>query len=127
MIQIINNIGVMFFVGGILVSLIQNDLFKKVLSFSISQSGIIIIYLCAGLNLNGASRTPFDHGITNVNFYVDPVPQALMLTAIVVGFASSIIGLALVMKIKTAFGTIDDNEIELYTNTIGYNIQKQDE
>ena len=44
--------------------------------------------------------SPFYNNDTNLSNYVDPVPQVLMLTAIVVGFATTALGLALVVRIK---------------------------
>jgi multisubunit Na+/H+ antiporter MnhC subunit len=58
-----------------------------------------------------ASSTPFYNGTNNSN-YVDPVPQVLMLTAIVVGFATTALSLALIIRIKRKYKTIMMNEID---------------
>ena len=44
--------------------------------------------------------------------YSNPIPHVLILTAIVVGVATSALGLSLVVRIKEAFGTIEEDEIE---------------
>ena len=74
------------------------------------QSAIIIYYIISVWNVS--VLTPFytDSGAT-AN-YVDPVPQVLMLTAIVVGFATTALGLAIVIRIKRQCKTIMYNEIE---------------
>ena len=62
------------------------------------QSSIIIYYIMVVWNTSMSS--PFYNNDTNLSNYVDPVPQVLMLTAIVVGFATTALGLALVVRIK---------------------------
>ena len=58
-----------------------------------------------------AGSTPFYKETNNSN-YVDPVPQVLMLTAIVVGFATTALSLALAIRIKRKYKTIMMNEID---------------
>ena len=48
-------------------------------------------------------------GITT---YSNPLPHVLILTAIVVGVATTALGLALVVRIRDAYGTIEDNDFE---------------
>ena len=43
--------------------------------------------------------------------YINPLPHALMLTAIVVSLGTTGVGLALLMKIKEIYGTIEEEEI----------------
>ena len=64
---------------------------------SIMQSSVIIYYIVNVWNVS--VQSPFYDG-NNVANYVDPVPQVLMLTAIVVGFATTALGLSLVVNIK---------------------------
>ena len=78
--------------------IIEQNLFKKVIFSSIMQSSIIIYYIMVVWNTSMSS--PFYNNDTNLSNYVDPVPQVLMLTAIVVGFATTALGLALVVRIK---------------------------
>ena len=78
--------------------IIEQNLFKKVIFSSIMQSSIIIYYIMVVWNTSMSS--PFYNNDTNLSNYVDPVPQVLMLTAIVVGFATTALGLALVTRIK---------------------------
>ena len=42
----------------------------------------------------------------------NPVPNVLILTAIVVGVATSALGLSLVVRINEAFGTVEEDEIQ---------------
>ena len=43
--------------------------------------------------------------------YSNPLPHVLMLTAIVVGVASTALGLALVVRIKEGYETVEEDEI----------------
>ena len=77
--------------------IVEQNFFKKVIFLSIMQSSVIIYYIVNVWNVS--VQSPFYDG-DNVANYVDPVPQVLMLTAIVVGFATTALGLALVVNIK---------------------------
>lgn len=77
--------------------LICRDLLKKLLFLDAIQSVVILLYLLFGYCPNCNSAPIYKLGdfvMTN------PVPQVLMLTAIVVGFATSCVGFALILKIK---------------------------
>ena len=74
------------------------------------QSAIIIYYIIVVWNPSLSSPF-FDNGNT-IGKFVDPVPQVLMLTAIVVGFATTALGLAIDVRIKRKFGTIMYNELK---------------
>ncbi len=54
-------------------------------------------------------------GITT---YSNPLPHVLILTAIVVGVATTALGLALVVRIRDAYGTVEDDEIEAQENEL---------
>ena len=70
---------------------------------------VIVYYIISVWNV--AVVAPFYNGSVYSN-YVDPVPQVLMLTAIVVGFATTALGLAIVIRIKRKYGTIMYNEMQ---------------
>lgn len=84
------------------------DLFKKLLCLSILQTGTIMFFLALGKVQNGfipiLNYTKQDWS-ANIS---DPVPQVLMLTAIVVGVATLSVGLALAIRIKRLFNTTDE-------------------
>lgn len=87
--------------------IIEQKMFKKVIFASIMQSSIIIYYIIVVWNVSVSS--PFYNNNTNLSNYVDPVPQVLMLTAIVVGFATTALSLALVIRIQKM--SIKENNI----------------
>ena len=90
--------------------IVEQNMFKKVIFSSIMQSAIILYYIANVFFVS--SQTPFyAEGTTGTGSFVDPVPQVLMLTAIVVGFATTALGLAMVVRIKKMYGTIMYNEL----------------
>jgi len=84
-----------------------NNLAKKLISLSIAQTGVILLYIASGYRPD--SFSPIYK--SNVTLYADPLPQVLMLTAIVVGISVMAVGLAILMKIKEHFGTIHEDEL----------------
>ena len=100
---------VAFFMLCLYAVIVEQNLFKKLIFSSIMQSSIIIYYMISVWN--PSVMTPFYEGTSTTN-HVDPVPQVLMLTAIVVGFATTALCLAVVMRIKKETGTIMYNEIK---------------
>ena len=88
--------------------IVEQNLFKKLIFSSIMQTSIIIYYIISVWN--PSTQTPFYIDTNSAN-YVDPVPQVLMLTAIVVGFATTALCLAIVVRIKKISKTIMYNEI----------------
>ena len=61
---------------------------------------------------HGAYDSAHDYaseGLANV--YSNPLPHVLMLTAIVVGVATLAVGLAIIVRIREAYGTVETDEI----------------
>ena len=80
---------------------------KKLVGLSLFQTSVYLLYISAGKILGG---TP---PIIDPDFtvYSHPLPHVLILTAIVVGIATLALGLALVVRINEAYGTIEEDEI----------------
>jgi multicomponent Na+:H+ antiporter subunit C len=93
--------GAIFLVGmwGLLA---KHNMVKKVMALSIANSAIIVLFIYYG-SLSGATA-PIEGGAEAM---VDPLPQALMLTAIVVGICIVALALALVYRLYLKFGTLD--------------------
>ncbi|ADE14937.1 NADH-ubiquinone oxidoreductase chain 4L [Nitrosococcus halophilus Nc 4] len=82
--------GIGLFIIGLYALLAYPHLLRKILAFNIMASGVFLVYVAA------ASRTP--EGMP------DPVPQAMVLTGIVVASASMLLGLALATRFKAITG-----------------------
>ena len=93
---------------GLYVVMAQTNLVKKVLGLNIFQVAVFILYISVG-KLAGGTAPILAEGFER---YANPLPHVLILTAIVVGVATTALALALVIRIDKAYGTIDEAEIE---------------
>jgi multicomponent Na+:H+ antiporter subunit C len=91
----------------------KGNLVKKVLGLNLLQTAVFLFYLSIG-RIDGGTvpviwkdRPPGTEGVP----YENPVPHVLMLTAIVVGVSVTAVALALIVRIKEAYGTIEEGEI----------------
>ncbi|MGQ8366834.1 cation:proton antiporter subunit C [Alteromonas sp. 1036] len=86
----------------------RTNLMKKLAGLSMFQTAVILFYVSLGKVTEGTVPI-IDQGYT---LYSNPLPQVLMLTAIVVGVATTALGFALVIRIKESYHSIEENEIE---------------
>ena len=89
----------------------RGNLVKKLVGLSVFQTSVFIMYISMGKIRGGTAPILLDGGDHVV--YSNPIPHVLILTAIVVGVATLSVGLALVIRIKEAYGTIEEDEIHL--------------
>jgi multicomponent Na+:H+ antiporter subunit C len=94
---------------GLYIMISRGNLVKKIMGMNIFQTSVILLYVSMGKVYGGTAPILFDGGDDVV--YSNPLPHVLMLTAIVVGVASSALGLALVVRVKEAYGTVEEDEI----------------
>jgi multicomponent Na+:H+ antiporter subunit C len=94
---------------GLYIMISRGNLVKKIMGMNIFQTSVIMLYVSMG-KVEGGTPPILIEGAENV-VYSNPVPQVLMLTAIVVGVASTAVGLALAVRIKEAYGTLEEDEI----------------
>lgn len=99
---------VVLLMTGLHVVMSQTNLVKKVLGLNIFQVSVFILYISMG-ELAGGTAPILAEGFTR---YANPLPHVLILTAIVVGVATTALALALVVRIEKAYSTIDETEIE---------------
>ena len=93
---------------GFYVVIAQGNLVKKIFGLNIFQVSVFVFYISMS-KVEGGTAPILDEGIT---VYSNPLPHVLILTAIVVGIATMALGLALVVRIRDAYGTIEEDEIE---------------
>lgn len=89
----------------------RGNLVKKLVGLGIFQTSVMIMYISMGKILGGTAPILLE-GRDDV-VYTNPIPSVLILTAIVVGVATLAVGLALVVRIKEAFGTVEEDEIHV--------------
>ena len=101
---------VLLFCIGLWAVLGGRNLIRKIIGLSLLNSAVVILFVLGGRI--GAEAAPILTGSGSGEAVVDPIPQALMLTAIVVGLSISAVALILAVKIHRAYGTLDIEEIE---------------
>jgi len=92
---------------GMYILIARANLLKKLIGLSILQSSVYLVYIAPG-KLIGGTAPIIAQGFS---VYSNPLPHVLILTAIVVGVATLALGLALVVRIREAYGTIEEDEI----------------
>ncbi len=98
---------VFLMMAGFYVVIARGSLVKKIVGLNLFQTSVFILYISMG-KVEGGTAPIVEKGIT---VYSNPLPHVLILTAIVVGVATTALGLALVVRIKEAYGTVEEDEI----------------
>ena len=80
---------------------------KKLVGLSIFQTSVYLLYIAPGKLIGGTAPIIAEA----YKVYSNPLPHVLILTAIVVGVATLALGLALVVRIREAYGSIEEDEI----------------
>ncbi|MFC3149931.1 cation:proton antiporter subunit C [Litoribrevibacter euphylliae] len=93
---------------GFYIVISANNLVKKVVGLNIFQTSVFMLYISMG-KVTGGTAPIVTEGVT---LYSNPLPHVLILTAIVVGVATTAVGLSLIVRIKRAYGTVEENEFE---------------
>ena len=97
---------------GFYIVIAHGNLVKKIVGLSIFQTSVFIFYISMA-KIDGATAPILADGIKT---YSNPLPHVLILTAIVVGIATTALGLALTVRIKEAYGSIEEEEIQKKDN-----------
>lgn len=93
--------------AGLYTVISRGNLVKKIAGLNIFQTSVFILFISFGY-VTGSAPPILEEGVT---VYSNPLPHVLILTAIVVGVATTALGLALVVRIREAYGTIEEEEI----------------
>ena len=94
-------------VSGLYIVMARGNMVKKLVGLALFQTSVYLLYISPGKILGGTPPI-IDPAHT---VYSNPLPHVLILTAIVVGVATLALGLALVVRINEAYGTIEEDEI----------------
>jgi multicomponent Na+:H+ antiporter subunit C len=98
---------VFLMVSGLYIVVARGNMVKKLVGLSLFQTSVYLLYISPGKILGGTAPI-IDDAFT---VYSNPLPHVLILTAIVVGVATLALGLAIVVRINEAYGTIEEDEI----------------
>ena len=100
---------ILFFLG-VYGMVLSKNYMKKLMAMNVMQVAVIYFYLCFAQK-DGA-MIPIRNGLTtDPNAYINPLPHGLMLTAIVVSLGTTGVAIALLMRIKEIYGSVEEVEV----------------
>jgi multicomponent Na+:H+ antiporter subunit C len=94
---------------GLYTVIARDNLIKKIMGLNIFQVAAILFYVAMG-KVRGGTPPIIVEGGEHV-LYSNPLPHVLMLTAIVVGIATTALALSIVVRIHNEYGTAEEDEI----------------
>jgi multicomponent Na+:H+ antiporter subunit C len=92
---------------GLYIVISRGNLVKKIVGLNIFQTSVFLLYISLAKVTGGTA--PILTGEPEV--FSNPLPHVLILTAIVVGVATTALGLALVVRIRETYGSIEEEDI----------------
>ena len=100
---------VMLMMTGLYIVIAKGNLVKKIVGLNIFQVSVFMLYISVGKISGGTAPIfPLDMQIDPAVIYSNPLPHVLILTAIVVGIATTSLALALIVRIREEYNTIDE-------------------
>ena len=87
------------------------NLVKTVIGMSVMDYGVNLLIISIGYNPGGTAPIFTAGELTRASFFVDPIPQALTLTSIVIGACVTAMSMSLVIRMHESYGTLDTREI----------------
>lgn len=96
---------ILLMMTGLYALIARGNLIRKLIGLNVFQVSVFLLYISGGFIRGGAAPilTP------GIELYSNPLPHVLILTAIVVGVATTALGLALAVRIHEAYHSIDDD------------------
>ena len=95
-------------IGGIVIS---NHLIRIIFGIALLEAGANLLLLLSSFQSGAAAPIIVDGNVAAA--LADPVPQALVLTAIVIGVGILALALSLAIRVQRAYGTLDMREVRL--------------
>ncbi len=93
--------------AGFYMLIASNHLIRKIIGLNIFQTSVFMLYISLGKVAGGTAPIAAE----GIDTYSNPLPHVLILTAIVVGIATTSLALALVIRIKESYDTVQEDEI----------------
>jgi multicomponent Na+:H+ antiporter subunit C len=100
---------IVLMMAGLYIMIARYNLVKKIIGLSLFQTSIFYLYITMS-KVDGGTAPILSDDVDYV--YSNPLPHVLILTAIVVGVATSAVALALIVRIYESFGTIEEDELK---------------
>ncbi len=99
---------IVLMMAGLYIMIARYNLVKKIIGLGLFQTSIFYLYITMG-KVKGGTAPILAEGQDYI--YSNPLPHVLILTAIVVGVATSAVALALIVRIHETYDTIEEDEI----------------
>jgi len=99
---------IILMMAGLYIMIARYNLIKKIIGLGVFQTSIFYLYITMGKVQGGSAPILAD----GVEAYSNPLPHVLILTAIVVGVATTAVALALIVRIYEEYDTIEEDEIK---------------
>lgn len=99
---------------GLYIVIARGNLVKKLVGLNVFQTSVFMFYISLGKAEGGTA--PILTG--KPELFSNPLPHVLILTAIVVGIATTALGLALVVRIRESYDTIEEDELDGMDNAV---------
>lgn len=102
-------VSVLLFLMGLYTVAVKPNLIKKLIGLNIMETSVFLFIVSVGM-VEGGQAPIFAEGIKSSQM-VNPIPQALILTGIVVAVSTTAVALSLCLKIHERYGTLNASEI----------------
>ena len=103
-------VAIFLMMAGFYVVISRGNLIKKLIGLNVFSTSVFLLYISMGKIIGGTAPIISDSA-PPTQLYSNPLPHVLILTAIVVGVATTAVGLALTVRIYERYGTIEESEI----------------
>jgi multicomponent Na+:H+ antiporter subunit C len=114
---------VILMMTGLYVTVSRGNLIKKIVGLNLFQTSVFMLYISMGKIIGGTA--PILTGDPDT-VYSNPLPHVLILTAIVVGIATTALALALVIRIRETYGTVEEDDILKMELEMDFGVRKPD-
>lgn len=105
-------VAVILLMCGLVMVMDSRNLIKKLIGLNVFQSAVFLLFITMGKVSQGHPPIlPAGNAEQAVSNFSNPLPHALILTAIVVGVATTAVGLALIVRIRRAYGTVYEDQM----------------
>lgn len=103
---------ILLMMTGLYIVIAKGNLVKKIVGLNIFQTSVFMLYISMGKIAGGTAPIfPLDLKVDPATLYSNPLPHVLILTAIVVGVATTSLGLALIIRIREEYYNIEEAQI----------------
>ena len=104
---------IILMLSGLFIVVSRGNLIKKIVGLNIFQTSVFMFYISIGKLKGGTAPILLDKSVNDsAVIYSNPLPHVLILTAIVVGIATTALGLALIIKIREEYDTVEEDDIQ---------------